>query len=335
MRSIPGILTLLFVAACATSDQPVELSRAQYLMGTVCEITADKPQGMDAAFAEIARIESFLSSWRPESELSRINEAAPDEHVPASSELVSLLRAVREWNEKTSGAFNPLVRPLVDLWRTREEGAVPQRNAIEEALRLMRSDLLILDENSIGKRAAIRIEEGGFGKGYALDRAAEVLVHHRAKRAVMNFGGQVMIVGAEPVEVAIADPESRQRAAVTVIVTNGSVSTSSGSERTFEVGGRRFSHILDPRTGEALPPRGSATVIHPSALVADICSTALYVLGPEEGIAWANEHGISAIFLRPETGGSYSVILSDALRSSGVTVYIANSRFRQKDISQT
>ena len=135
-------------------------------------------------------------------------------------------------------------------------------------------------------------EEGAFGKGYAIDRMLDVL---GASDAIINFGGQLGVRGAHLV--TIADPENRAKPVLELTIRDASISTSSGSEKTFVAGGRRFSHILDPRTGQALPPRGSVSVIAADALTADILSTALYVMGPETGLRWAREHGVTTIFI--------------------------------------
>jgi thiamine biosynthesis lipoprotein len=254
-------------------------TRARYLMGTICEVTV--PDGatavgeIAAAFDEAKRIESMLSTWRDDSELSRVNHGAT-----ASPELRALLDEVDRWSRETGGAFNPRIRPLIDLWRTRDEGALPSPEAIRAALATPNPG----------------IEEGGFGKGYAIDRMLDVLRARGAASATINFGGQIGAFGPAQT-VGIADPRHRGRAVREVVIENASLSTSSGSEKTFIVNGHTFTHIFDPRTGEALPPRGSVSVIHPSALVADILSTALYVMGPEAGRAWARQHGIQAIFI--------------------------------------
>ncbi|HEX9163336.1 MAG TPA: FAD:protein FMN transferase [Thermoanaerobaculia bacterium] len=272
MRAATALIALTLVPITAAS---AEIARARYLMGTVCEIAVDgDAKQIDAAFAEAARIERMLSTWRDDSELVRVNRGQA-----ASPELRGLLDSVIAWRERTGGAFEPQVRPLIDAWRTRADGALPSHDAIEGALASIRSG-----------RAAF--EEGGFGKGYALDRMLSVV---DAPRAMINFGGQIAVRG--DYRVAIADPEQRDVATVNVTLRDASLSTSSGSEKSFVVNGRRFTHIIDPRTGEALPPRGSVSVIARDALTADVLSTALYVMGPDEGLRWANAHGVAALFI--------------------------------------
>jgi thiamine biosynthesis lipoprotein len=242
---------------------------ARFLMGTICEVDVANDRQIAAAFDEAARVERMISTWRADSELSTGRY---------SPELVDLIRVAEQWRDKTGGAFEPRIRPLIDAWRTRGEGAVPDRATIATALDAIRS----------GKAP---IEEGAFGKGYALDRMLTKI----GGDAVINFGGQIAARGSA--QVTIADPHDRARVLVALTIHDASLSTSSGGEKTFVVKGRRFTHIIDPRTGEALPPRGSVSVIASSATEADILSTALYVMGRDDGLRWANAHAVAALFI--------------------------------------
>ncbi len=132
------------------------------------------------------------------------------------------------------------------------------------------------------QRDKLQFDEGGFGKGYTLDR---MLALTRGE-AMINFGGQIIVRGAR--EVAIAHPRHRDRPILTLTLKDASLSTSSNSER---------AHIIDPATGKPVPARGSVSVIHPSALRADALSTALVVMGPDRGLAWARAQGITAVFI--------------------------------------
>lgn len=270
-------------------------------MGTVCEVAvADGAEStIERAFAEAERIEGFLSTWKPESEMSRVNAGAK-----ASGELAELLAKTIEWSQKTDGAFDPRVRALVDVWKTREDGALPSRESIASA-----------------RENKQQFEEGAFGKGYALDRMLAMIDGD----AMIDFGGQILVRGAH--RVAVADPTDRQKPVFAFTLSNASISTSSGSEKTFEADGRRFSHILDPRTGEALPPRGSVSVIADDALTADILSTALYVMGEDDGLRWANANGVAAIFLTP----THHVRLSDAARERARDLALLDRNYSSKD----
>lgn len=148
------------------------------------------------------------------------------------------------------------------------------------------------------------LDAGGFGKGLALKKAGRSL-SGRLDHWLMNFGGQVLVSrGGAGRVVDLADPRHRGRSAGTLRVSGVSVATSSDSERFVRAGGRRLGHILDPRTGKPAPDFGSVTVVSADPLEADVMSTALFVMGPEEGLAFAaSRPGLEALFLESVTGG--------------------------------
>jgi thiamine biosynthesis lipoprotein len=272
---------------------------ARYAMGTVCEVASHDPAAIEAAFAEAKRIESMLTTWTEDSELARVNrgEASP------SPELQALLDQTLDWSKRTQRAFDPRVKALIDAWKLRSEGTLPSSSAIAKALH------------------QTQIEEGAFGKGYAIDRMFAL----QPSVTMINFGGQIAVRG--PLEVSVADPADRARPVLALELRDASISTSSGSEKTFAVDGRRFSHILDPRTGEALPPRGSVSVIAREALTADILSTALYVMGEDDGLRWADANGVAAIFIT----SNRNVRLSAAAREHVRELRLLDRKFTLKD----
>jgi thiamine biosynthesis lipoprotein len=188
------------------------------------------------------------------------------------------------------------VRPLVDAWKTRDGGAVPSKEAIAAAMK--RVDLANVDvtNGKVTVRNGAMFEEGGWGKGLAIDRMLGVFKQKGTKRVRINFGGQIGQYGDQPY-VTIANPLKRDAPAVGLSLGKRSISTSSGSEKSFTVGDKTFTHLIDPRTGVALPPRGSVSVLSDSAFDADVLSTALYVMGPEAGMYWAKAHNVIAIFI--------------------------------------
>ena len=309
--------TIAFVAlASVPVIAQAATSRARYLMGTVCAIAATDEHDAERAFAEAERVEAMLSTWRNDSELSRVNAGAPP-----SPELQELLATTLRWSRETGGAFNPLIAPLLRAWHVREGiTAVPPRAALDDAVAKANLGNATLAPFALRNGAAF--EEGAFGKGYALDR---MLAATRSTAVLIDFGGQLAIRGT--FDVSIANPENRDEPVLAFSMTDGSLSTSSGSEKTFTVGGARFSHILDPRSGEALPPRGSVSVLADDALTADILSTALYVLGEGDGLAWANGRGIAAIFIDSD----HQIRLSAAARERVRGLRLRNRQFRLKD----
>jgi thiamine biosynthesis lipoprotein len=240
----------------------------------------------EAAVREIERAESLLSTWKPGGPIERLNRAAPGQPVPLPREAEELLARVFAWRERTGGAFDPTVLPLVHAWDLRGRGRWPASDELDRALAATGVDRFDLDcrRGLASRRSAdAGIDEGAWGKGYALDRAGAALRRAGVRSASLDLGGQVLVLGRALV--AIAAPRERSRAIASLAVEDASVSTSGNSERARTVGGRRIGHILDPRTGRPAADFGSATVIAPSGLVADVLSTAFFVLGPREGLA--------------------------------------------------
>jgi thiamine biosynthesis lipoprotein len=319
-------IVLSLVVAMVSTMALGSVTRARYLMGTICEITvpeaADAEGQINAAFEEGQRVESMLSTWRTDTELSRLNQART---MSVSPELWGLLSEVMRWNEITEGTFNPLIAPLIDAWKTRQEGALPDAATLVEAMKRVKTTNLGYGSNhTIFLTNGARLEEGGFGKGYAID----CMLRKLPSQAVINLGGQIGLRGQA--KVTIADPQHRDRSVLTFPIEGAgirSLSTSSGSERTFEVGGQRFSHIFDPRTGEALSPRGSASVLANSALLADMLSTALYVMGAEEGLRWANQMGVAALFILPD----HTIRVSEQFRHAAKQLEVLDHHFILKE----
>ncbi|MFN8011726.1 MAG: FAD:protein FMN transferase [Holophagaceae bacterium] len=287
-------LTLALLATCPAWGQP-GLERKVLAMGTVLALhleggdQARLQAGAEAALAEVGRIEAACSTWRPESAWSRLN-AAEGRAVALDREWIDLLEAAKRWTARTGGAFDPCLRPLMEAWDVRGRGRVPGAGERALALRESGAEHLVLDREAGTARLEGRhagVEEGGFVKGYALDRALAAAREAGARTGWFDFGGQVLVAGERVVPVARPGP--RDRLALTVRLRDASLATSGTSER-----GR---HILDPRTGRPCPAWGSVSVVAPTAFEADVLSTALYVMGPTQGLAWAEARGLPACFL--------------------------------------
>ena len=283
---------LSYEPTLATAERRVEM------MGTTLELVVrmkyrdDALAASESALAEIRRVETLLTTWKPGGELWRVDEAAPGKPVAVSAELAELLEKDFAWVPRTQGAFDPTVLPLIRAWDLRGKGRIPTPAALEAARKASGVDHFRVDTaaRSVTRRSAdAGIDEGAWGKGYALELADRVLRKAGVAGAVLDLGGQVLAVGSDanerPWRVPVADPRDRQKTVVELGLANLSASTSGNSERSRVVDGRRIGHILDPRTGEPAADFGSVTVVAPSALVADILSTAFFVLGPEKGLA--------------------------------------------------
>src|SRR5262249_3486023 len=231
---------------------------------------ANRQAGLGAseeAVAEISRVERLLSTWRPGGPLDRLNRATPGDSVAVGHELADLLVTVETWSRRTEGAFDATVFPLVRAWGLRDLGRVPLAEERRRALAAVGGRHFRIDSER-GEATRLSpdagIDEGAWGKGYALDTAAARLRRNGVREAVLDLGGQLLAIGEATV--AVADPRRRDRPAVSLLLVDGSVSTSSNSERGLMASGRRIGHLLDPRTGEPAPDFGSATAIARSGL---------------------------------------------------------------------
>jgi thiamine biosynthesis lipoprotein len=247
-------------------------------------------------------VEDLLTTWRSDSPLARLNAAAVGEEIALDPELASVLSVVWTWAETTGRAFDPTVLPLVRAWDLRGAGKIPSQDELLAALAATGPDRFRFDRShgtASRLAAAAGIDEGGWGKGYALDRAAETFERAGGRNGLFDLGGQVLARGTDDDgkdwTVAVAHPRDRQRPVVVLALPGLSASTSGNSERGRIVSHRRIGHLLDPRTGNPAEDFGSVTVVAPSALVADLLSTAFFVLGPTEGL------GLSARLRRAGT----------------------------------
>lgn len=316
------VLNLIqIVALAATLHAPpsdsIWVERQTYVMGTVLQasVAAESREqgiaGLEAAFAEVRRLEGVLSSWRGDSEIGAINGAPAGRSVRVSPELLGILENASRWSERTQGAFDPAVGALVDAWDLRGEGRHPSDDELARALGSSGLSSFVIDGESgtVTRRGADAwVDTGGFGKGVALDAARAVLVQHDVTAAHLDFGGQILVFG-EPAAprwmwaIAVAHPAERHRPASGLRLAVGSVATSAQSERYVEAAGERLGHIIDPRSGRPVPAWGSVTVVAADATTADILSTALFVLGPQAGREIAEQFDdIGVLFLEDRAG---------------------------------
>jgi thiamine biosynthesis lipoprotein len=286
------MMVLLAARSRPAAAETAEAERRLVTMGTSLELrveASDRPAALRAseeAVAEISRIENLLSTWKPGGALDKLNRSCPGERVAVGREAANLLVEVEAWSQRTDGAFDPTVLPLVRAWGLRGEGRIPSDLERRRAIAAVGARHFRIDaERGEAARLSLAagIDEGAWGKGYALDAAAARLKKAGVREALLDLGGQLLVLGQR--DVSVADPRNRGRAAASLSLTDASLSTSGNSERGRTVRGRRVGHLLNPRSGRPAPDFGSATAIAPSGLVADILSTAFFVLGPEKGLA--------------------------------------------------
>ena len=248
----------------------------------------------EEAIAEIERLEDQLSLFRPTSEIAHLNARAAREAVRVSPLLFGLLAHARILHEETNGAFDITVAPLVRCWGFMGgTGRVPTPEELSEARSKVGMGLVQLSPENFTVRFAregVMLDLGAIGKGYAIDRAAEVLREGGIESALLHGGtSSAYGIGRPPDleswQIAVEDPrlasDSPTARLATVTLTDEAISVSTLSEKFFQADGKTFGHVLDPRTGEPTSAGLLAAVVLPSATETDALSTALLTSGIE------------------------------------------------------
>ena len=317
------------------SDPAVpHLRRAHYLMGTIFEIEVYHPRIAQAeavielAFQEVRRADELMSHYREESELSRLNREGAHRPVVLHADLYSLLQISQRYTEETAGAFDIATNSLTAAWRMAEQRGRPlDAQELTAARTRMGAGRLVFEDSARTvryDRAGVRIDLGAIAKGWAVDRAAGVLRTHGIAAGLISAGTSTYCAigappGAEGWSIGIRNPrytaemyESGEATALLSVVDlrDMSLSTSSSSEQYFEIQGKRYSHILDPRSGEPAQGLASVTVIAPSATESDALSTAVFVLGVRDGTVLLRQRSLGGLITQPNSSPTESDALT-------------------------
>ncbi|GAK53443.1 membrane-associated lipoprotein involved in thiamine biosynthesis [Candidatus Moduliflexus flocculans] len=271
-------------------------AQSRLLLDTVVDIqvlSSDEQranQAIAAAYAEMQRIEGVFSRYQEGSQIFSLNKNAGIESVAVSSEVRDMLQRAKEYGLLTDGLFNVTIGALVDLWGIgTEHERVPSENEIRQTLPRINLAALELDQtqNVSITQPGGSVDLGGIGKGYAIDRAWQTLKDQGIEKALINAGGNIRCLGTradgKPWRIGIRHP--RQEGILGVIeVTEKAVATSGDYERYFVKDGMRYHHILDPRTGKPAQGCQSVTILAPTAEMADMLSTAVFIMGADAGM---------------------------------------------------
>ncbi|HWE36759.1 MAG TPA: FAD:protein FMN transferase [Isosphaeraceae bacterium] len=307
----------LAIALVAGAGGDRELTRFEFRethMGSEFKILLYSPDAATArrasraAFDRVARLDAALSDYDPESELSRLSDKAGGPPVPVSADLFRILERSKELADRSGGAFDPTIGPVVKLWRrARRQKKLPDAVALEAARAKVDHRRLRLDRE---RRTAqllkpgMRLDLGGIAKGFAAGEAIAALKKEGIDRALVAAEGDIVVSGPPPGAagwtIAIAGPEAREaKPSRWLMLHDRAISTSGDLERFVEIGGVRYSHIVDPKTGAGIVDRASVTVVAPDGATADATATAASVLGPERGLALVDAtEGAAGLYVR-------------------------------------
>ncbi len=328
--ALPALFTLVLTPAVAGAEAPLA-SRSRQTMGTQVNVSivnappAVAERAFDAAFAEFDRVNAVMNEWAPESALSAINQAAgTGRFVPSPEDLCDVLRKSLAAAERTRGLFDPSWAALRDLWRfgIDQTGEVPSKAAVKEICPLVsyRSVEVRTVPRSLGacevrlKKRGMKLGLGGVAKGWAVDRAVVALRALGLADFFIQAGGDLYAAGRRgdrPWRVGIRDPRAtREQYFAQLDVSDAAFSTSGDYERFFMSGGRRYHHIIDPRTCFPATASRSATILARSALDAEFLTKATFIRGGSEALQLANSWGAAAVLVSEKN----EVFVSDSLK---------------------
>lgn len=320
-RSVPaGTLSALFFLAAALPG-PARAAwheRTQAIMGTRIAVelwhddAAKGEAAIDAVMAEMHRIDELMSHYQPESQISAINARAAQEPVVVDRELFDLIRTALHFSEITEGAFDITYASVGYLYDYREH-VKPTEARIAAALPAVNWRNLLLDAEHHSVRfehAGMRIDLGGIGKGYAVDRGIGILQSLGVRHAEVTAGGDTRIVGdrrGKPWIVGIRHPDDKTKIVTRIPLVDTAMSTSGDYERYFDEDGVRYHHIIDPHTGHSASQVRSATILGPTATETDGLSKTAFVLGAEKAVEIINRMpGFDAVLVKPDGVVVYS-----------------------------
>jgi thiamine biosynthesis lipoprotein len=301
------------------SSYTVRLAGPAYSPARLERLQADVQSALDA-------VDQRMSLYRAGSELVRFNQAAAGQPLPLSQPLLQVLQAAEQVSILTTGAFDVTVAPLVMAWGFGPDAqpggpAVPSAAQVQAGRRVLGHRALALDpQHALATKhlAGLQADLGGIAKGYAVDVAAQALLSQGVQQFMVEVGGEVRTAGrntqGRPWQIGIEEPDAVPQRARLVVPLSGQAMATSGDYRIyFEQDGRRYSHEIDPRSGEPVTHGlASVTVVADDCMHADALATALIVLGPQAGMALAQREHLAAHFILRAADGRLLDRSSDA-----------------------
>ena len=316
------LLSAVLLSGCDSGPEIVKISGTK--MGTTYHITvvADQPapDNLGALIeAELDRVNHSMSTYKPDSEINRFNRLAVNQPMSVSSEFLEVLTIAQSVWSNSGGALDPSVGPLVDLWGfgpSPSEDQIPSEEQITAALASVGFDAVRIDANEqkIIKTRPVAIDLSAVAKGYAVDLVADLLEMNALPDYLVEVGGETRVSGlnpeAQPWRLAIESPLLIGQIERVLALTSGAVATSGDYRNYFERDGVRYSHTIDPRSGQPINHAlASVTLLADTCAEADAWATALMVLGDKQGLELANRLGL-AVYMLSRDNGEFTVSYS-------------------------
>ncbi len=313
------MLCLFLLSGCTKEERVFKKTRdVMYTLVTITVVSdspEDAEEAINAGFDEIKRLEELINYYSPDSELSAVNRSSGKKPVKVSKDTIDMIRRALEISEFTGGAFNPAIGPVIKLWgfsKDESERRVPAKDAVSNALDLVDYKKVKIDmagSEIFLEEEGMELDLGGIAKGYAADKAVEVLRSKGIKAALVAIAGDIRGYGSrpdgQPWRVGVQNPRPKAEKSgpgedilTALYLEDEAVSTSGDYERFFTEDGKRYHHIIDPRTGfPAESQTISVSVIAPQGYMTDGISTGVFVLGSSRGIELLGSMGLEGIIV--------------------------------------
>ena len=317
MRLIVAFFMLVLLTGCA--EKPPYKQQA-YVFGTLVEISVyGEPEArarpaVDAVLADFDRLHRLLHAWEP-SDLERINTAiaAGKPSEPAPQEVIALLQDAAAWSARADGLFNPAIGNLIRLWGFHSdtfEARLPEAAAVDRLVKAnpRMADLAFDGDRVASANPAVRLDLGGYAKGYALERAAGLLKARGVNDALVNIGGNILAIGRHgdrPWKVGIQHPRQSGAIATLELQDGEAIGTSGDYQRYFEKDGRRYCHLIDPRTGWPADGAQAVTVLvrgEHAGTRSDVTSKPIFIAGPAEWRKMAQRMAVAEVLFIDAAG---------------------------------
>lgn len=298
------LIAVLCLTSCSVEDEKTTLSF--YAMDTYMYIDAygENAGAVQQAKESVLRLESLLSVTDENSEIYALNAG---NSVELSPDTLELIRFSLEMSDKTKGALEPTIYPVLREWGfTAGEYKIPDSKTLSELLNNVSTDKVHISGNSVSLDNGVMLDMGAVAKGYASDKCAEILQENGVKSALINLGGNIKLVGCrtdgKPWKIGVANPLDAQSNIGILSVSDCAVVTSGNYQRYFVENDKVYGHIIDPKTGyPADNDLLSVTVISDSGTLCDALSTALFVMGSEKAEQyWRDNRNFEAVFVTKE-----------------------------------
>ncbi len=307
-RRISPLLLVIFLFGCSNKPDIIEITGSK--MGTTYSITVvadqlppdDLSQQIDRL---LSKVDSSMSTYKDESEISRFNRLSVGQTQKISSEFAEVIRISQKIWHQSNGAFDPTIGPLVDLWGfgpVDREGQVPSSESIEQVLSNVGFESIVLEDLTLSKLAPVALDVSAVAKGYAVDLVANHLEMLALPDYLVEIGGEIRVSGTnpdgQPWRIALEQPQLFAAVDRVIEISDSAIATSGDYRNYFEKDGVRYSHTIDPRTGMPIRHKlASVSVIAESCAEADAWATALSVMGAVESKKLANQLGLAVYML--------------------------------------